>query len=181
MGFFTGKFYDRNLAKLHFWLTFIGSNLTFLPMHWLGISGMPRRIPDYPDMYSGWNFICTVGSYINVLGLFIFFFLLILLFLNYTNVYLFKGNYLVYQDNFGELSFFNKIKSKFLVKNFFYVYYSFLKNNNNLFLKLNLNFMTNDIYFLIKNKFFNKILFFNNFLKNKLLLVNILFYLLKNK
>ena len=82
LGFFTGKFYDRNLAKLHFWLTFIGSNLTFLPMHWLGISGMPRRIPDYPDMYSGWNFICTVGSYINVFGLFVFFFLLFLLIFN---------------------------------------------------------------------------------------------------
>ena len=80
LGFFTGKFYDQSLAKLHFWLIFLGSNLTFLPMHWLGISGMPRRIPDYPDMYSGWNFICTVGSYINVLGLIVFFFIIIFTF-----------------------------------------------------------------------------------------------------
>jgi heme/copper-type cytochrome/quinol oxidase subunit 1 len=95
IGFWTGNFYDKGLAKLHFWLTFIGSNLTFLPMHWLGLAGMPRRISDYPDMYASWNFICTIGAYLNFFALFVFFFLIILLFLNYTNIYLFKSFYLI--------------------------------------------------------------------------------------
>jgi len=47
----TGLKYSENLGRIHFWLTFVGVNLTFFPMHFLGIAGMPRRIPDYPDIY----------------------------------------------------------------------------------------------------------------------------------
>ena len=43
----TGRMYNERLGKLHFWLTFIGFNVTFFPMHWLGLQGMPRRVSDY--------------------------------------------------------------------------------------------------------------------------------------
>ena len=71
----TGYTYDVGLAKLHFWLTFVGVNLTFGPQHMLGLAGMPRRIPDYPDAFAGWNFMSSVGSLISIAGMFVFFYL----------------------------------------------------------------------------------------------------------
>jgi heme/copper-type cytochrome/quinol oxidase subunit 1 len=67
--------YSEVLGRYHFFLTFYGVNLTFFPMHFLGIAGMPRRIPDYPDVYWNWNYLSSVGSLVTVFGVLLFFFL----------------------------------------------------------------------------------------------------------
>jgi cytochrome c oxidase subunit 1 len=69
----TGYMYSETFGKLHFWLTFVGVNLAFFPMHFLGLAGMPRRIADYPDAFAGLNQIASVGSYISAVGLIVFF------------------------------------------------------------------------------------------------------------
>ena len=84
----SGYSYNEELARIHFWLTFIGVNLTFFPMHFLGLSGMPRRIPDYPDAYSTWNYIESFGAFISFLGIIIFFVFLRHVFSNSEKKYL---------------------------------------------------------------------------------------------
>ena len=68
----TGYEYSEWLGKLHFWVTFVGVNLTFFPMHFLGLAGMPRRYIDYPDAFAGWNMVASIGSYIGALGAILF-------------------------------------------------------------------------------------------------------------
>ena len=77
-----GKTYNDFLAKVHFWLLFIGVNLTFFPMHFLGLAGMPRRIPDYPDAFSGWNAISSFGSIVSVVATILFGYIVYDLFIN---------------------------------------------------------------------------------------------------
>jgi len=69
----TGLVIPEILGNIHFWATFIGVNLTFFPQHFLGISGMPRRIPDFPDAYSSWNYLSSYGSIVSVISSILFF------------------------------------------------------------------------------------------------------------
>jgi len=74
IGKMSGRQYNETLGRIHFALTFIGVNLLFFPMHFLGLAGMPRRIPDYPDAYAGWNMVASIGGYISgFAGLFFIF------------------------------------------------------------------------------------------------------------
>jgi cytochrome c oxidase subunit 1 len=59
----TGRMYDERLGRIHFWLTFVGFNLTFFPMHLIGVQGMPRRVADYSDQFADWNFFISVASF----------------------------------------------------------------------------------------------------------------------
>jgi cytochrome c oxidase subunit 1 len=59
----TGRMYDERLGKLHFWLTFIGFNLTFFPMHYIGLQGMPRRVADYADRFADFNLFISIASF----------------------------------------------------------------------------------------------------------------------
>jgi cytochrome c oxidase subunit 1 len=74
IGKITGFKYPEFWGQVHFWATFVGVNLTFFPMHFLGLAGMPRRIPDYPDAYAGWNYIASFGSLISAIAALIFFY-----------------------------------------------------------------------------------------------------------
>ena len=59
----TGHYYSERLGKLHFWLSLISVNITFMPMHFLGLAGMPRRIPDYGLQFADFNAWCTLGAF----------------------------------------------------------------------------------------------------------------------
>ncbi|MFT5691422.1 MAG: cytochrome c oxidase subunit 1, partial [Oceanicoccus sp.] len=59
-----GKMYSENMGKAHFWISFIGFNLTFFPQHFLGLAGMPRRIPDYALQFTDFNTMSSIGAFI---------------------------------------------------------------------------------------------------------------------
>jgi cytochrome c oxidase subunit I len=73
----SGYMYNEFLAHVHFWLMFIGVNLTFFPQHFLGLQGMPRRYIDYPDAFALWNKISSIGSYISGVGVLLFLYVIL--------------------------------------------------------------------------------------------------------
>ena len=73
IGKMSGRQYPEWAGKLHFWLMFIGSNITFFPQHFLGRQGMPRRYIDYPEQFALWNYVSSMGAFLSF-GSFIFFF-----------------------------------------------------------------------------------------------------------
>ncbi|USI71820.1 cytochrome c oxidase subunit I [Sphingomonas morindae] len=69
----SGRMYNELLGHVHFWVFFIGVNLLFFPMHFLGLQSMPRRYPDYPDAFEHWNSVATTGYHIMAASMVVFF------------------------------------------------------------------------------------------------------------
>ena len=82
IGKMSGRQYPEWMGQVHFWVTFVGVNLTFFPQHFLGLAGMPRRILDYPDAFAGWNELSSIGSFISG-GATVWFILVVLYTLNF--------------------------------------------------------------------------------------------------
>merc|ERR1712147_435273 len=94
-----GVNFNELLGKIHFWIMFIGVNVTFFPMHFLGLAGMPRRIPDYPDSFAYWNKISSFGSAMSGVGLIFFFGIVVLSLL--LALILFIASYLMAKQSGG--------------------------------------------------------------------------------
>nr|CAD56922.1 cytochrome oxidase subunit I [Ciona robusta] len=73
---FTGLSFNLILGQIHFFMMFVGVNLTFFPQHFLGLSGMPRRYNDYPDFYLTWNVVSSIGSLLSGVAVVVFFLML---------------------------------------------------------------------------------------------------------
>ena len=120
----TGLKYSEYYGRIHFWLTFVGVNLTFFPMHFLGLAGMPRRIPDYPDIYAMWNYVSSVGSLVSVFGVFVFFLVLFNINNNLDYYYQKNGRFVI--DLYRYLS----SKKNKEVHTYVYSKFNFFKNKN---------------------------------------------------
>ena len=70
----TGRMYNERLGKLHFWLTFVSFNVTFFPMHYIGLRGMPRRVFDYSSQFGAVNMVISVASFVLGVSTVIFFY-----------------------------------------------------------------------------------------------------------
>jgi cytochrome c oxidase subunit 1 len=100
----TGYTYKEIYGTVHFWLMFVGVNLTFFPMHFVGLAGMPRRIPDYPDNYYYWNSISSFGSIISGVSVLLFFYLIYAAFNNNSS---FMPIYILKCSDLGKKIFIN--------------------------------------------------------------------------
>ena len=73
----TGNMYDEKMGKLHFWLSFIGVNVTFFPQHFVGLAGMPRRYADYALQFAEWNAVSSIGAFLFGLSQLLFLYIVI--------------------------------------------------------------------------------------------------------
>lgn len=76
LGKIFGLQYQETLGHIHFWIFTFAINILFFPMHFLGLAGMPRRIPDYPSGFNYWNNIMTLGSILTLISIIILFILI---------------------------------------------------------------------------------------------------------
>jgi cytochrome c oxidase subunit 1 len=76
IGKMSGRQYPERLGQIQFWIMFVGVNLTFFPMHFLGVSGMQRREVDYPDAFAGWNAVSSLGALVSGIGALLFLYIL---------------------------------------------------------------------------------------------------------
>lgn len=70
----TGRMYNETLGKIHFWVSFVGFNATFGPMHFVGIDGMPRRVADYAEQFAAWNLFISISAFLFGASTLIFFY-----------------------------------------------------------------------------------------------------------
>ncbi|MGR3466983.1 MAG: cbb3-type cytochrome c oxidase subunit I, partial [Shimia sp.] len=68
----TGRMYPELLGKIHFWMFFIATNITFFPQHFLGRQGMPRRYIDYPEAFAYWNWWSSIGAFVSFASFLLF-------------------------------------------------------------------------------------------------------------
>jgi cytochrome c oxidase subunit 1 len=76
IGKMSGRQYPETLGKIHFWMMFIGANITFFPQHFLGLQGMPRRYIDYPEQFALWNYVSSIGAFISFASFLLFFYII---------------------------------------------------------------------------------------------------------
>jgi cytochrome c oxidase subunit 1 len=86
IGKFSGYAYPESWGKIHFWVMFIGVNVTFFPQHFLGLAGFPRRYNDFADAYAGWNYVSSFGSIVSVIAVIIFLYILYRIFTDNVTV-----------------------------------------------------------------------------------------------
>lgn len=98
----TGQHYTEFAGKVHFWTFFVGVNVTFFPMHFLGLAGIPRRIPDYPDAFAGWNAISSIGSVISLSSFLIFLAIIIHDLRGYGNKYFYEDGTLATHERIAQ-------------------------------------------------------------------------------
>jgi cytochrome c oxidase subunit 1 len=102
-----GKMFNDFLGKVHFWTLFVGVNLTFFPQHFLGMAGMPRRIPDYIDSFTEWNAISSYGSLVSLIAIIVFIYVIYDIFANQPNSNYNPWGILTYFKKFNKFNLFN--------------------------------------------------------------------------